>query len=350
MATNPYVNKVVYGNQTIMDISDTDATESDVVNGKTFYKASGARSTGSAVIPDISNCYETTDTAETTIDDADYFPFYDSSATAKRKTLWSNIKAKLADIFLPQSVMNVMGAKNLLSYNINTLKQDNVLNGTWSGNAFTRDGITYTVSTDNYGNVTEIDVDGTATALANFKLVSNKTYSGDFKLSGCTGGSSTTYELICMASTSGDKHNYDGDTSITLNNDRQYAFHILVRNGQTLSHQKFYPMLRLSTYTDSTYEPYAMTNRELTDNKADTSDLDEWTSASTVANGSVSFSGLDDTVGWSYRPTFWVDDNSTNLNPTAELSAISGAGTMSMSVTYTTDADNGTSCKLRIQK
>lgn len=99
MASNPYVNKVQFGNTTVMDISDTDATESDVVSGKTFYKGSGARATGSAVIPDISNCYETTDTAETTIDDADYFPFYDSSASGKRKTLWSNIKAKLKTYF-----------------------------------------------------------------------------------------------------------------------------------------------------------------------------------------------------------------------------------------------------------
>lgn len=95
MANNPNVNKVVYGNQTVMDISDTTATEGDVVSGKTFYKASGARSTGSAVIPDISNCYQTTDTAETTLDDADYFPFYDTSASGRRKTLWSNIIAKI---------------------------------------------------------------------------------------------------------------------------------------------------------------------------------------------------------------------------------------------------------------
>lgn len=39
--------------------------------------------------------YLTDDTAETTIDDVDYFPFYDSSANTKKKTLWSNIKEKL---------------------------------------------------------------------------------------------------------------------------------------------------------------------------------------------------------------------------------------------------------------
>lgn len=99
MANNPNVNKVIYGNRTVMDISDTTATEDDVVSGKTFYKANGAKGTGSAVIPDISNCYQTTDTAETDIQDADYFPFYDSSASGKRKSLWSNIKSKLKTYF-----------------------------------------------------------------------------------------------------------------------------------------------------------------------------------------------------------------------------------------------------------
>lgn len=45
------------------------------------------------------DCYKTSDTAETAIDDADYFPFYDSSATAKRKSLWSNIKSVLKTYF-----------------------------------------------------------------------------------------------------------------------------------------------------------------------------------------------------------------------------------------------------------
>ena len=51
MAENPHVNKVVYGNTTLMDISDTTATESDVLNGKYFYKSNGAKSQGSATIP-----------------------------------------------------------------------------------------------------------------------------------------------------------------------------------------------------------------------------------------------------------------------------------------------------------
>ena len=46
MADNPNVNKVVYGNDTIMDITDTTAEASDVAAGEVFYTKSGARSVG----------------------------------------------------------------------------------------------------------------------------------------------------------------------------------------------------------------------------------------------------------------------------------------------------------------
>lgn len=45
------------------------------------------------------NAYRNTDSAETAIADNDYFPFYDTSASAKKKTLWSNLKAILTNVF-----------------------------------------------------------------------------------------------------------------------------------------------------------------------------------------------------------------------------------------------------------
>lgn len=47
----------------------------------------------------MDDSYQITDTAEITLDDADYVPFYDASATAKRKSLWSNIKSVLKTYF-----------------------------------------------------------------------------------------------------------------------------------------------------------------------------------------------------------------------------------------------------------
>lgn len=43
--------------------------------------------------------YQTDDSAETALADGDYFPFYDTSASGKRKTLWSNIKSVLKTYF-----------------------------------------------------------------------------------------------------------------------------------------------------------------------------------------------------------------------------------------------------------
>lgn len=48
MANNPYVNKVVFGSTTLIDITDTTAVASDVANGKYFYTANGARVQGTA--------------------------------------------------------------------------------------------------------------------------------------------------------------------------------------------------------------------------------------------------------------------------------------------------------------
>ena len=44
MANNLYVNKVEFGNTTVMDITDTTAETEDVLDGKVFYAKSGARS------------------------------------------------------------------------------------------------------------------------------------------------------------------------------------------------------------------------------------------------------------------------------------------------------------------
>lgn len=44
------VNKVIYGNNTLIDITDTTAVASDVLNGEYFYAADGTKVTGSLVV------------------------------------------------------------------------------------------------------------------------------------------------------------------------------------------------------------------------------------------------------------------------------------------------------------
>ena len=40
------INKVIYGNTTLMDITDTTTTSGDVITGQVFYTSSGQRSVG----------------------------------------------------------------------------------------------------------------------------------------------------------------------------------------------------------------------------------------------------------------------------------------------------------------
>lgn len=47
MANNQYVNKVVYGGQTLIDLTGDDVAAEDVLSGKLFHLPSGAQGTGS---------------------------------------------------------------------------------------------------------------------------------------------------------------------------------------------------------------------------------------------------------------------------------------------------------------
>lgn len=85
--------------------------------------------------------------------------------------------------------------------------------------------------------------------------------------------------------------------------------------------------------------------------KSQVSGLDEWhSSTATVSSGTVSFSGVDDSDNNAYELFVTVTSSSTNKNPSAQISSLSGEGTSSMSISFTTDADNGATCKLRIIK
>ena len=80
-----------------------------------------------------------------------------------------------------------------------------------------------------------------------------------------------------------------------------------------------------------------------TSNKLSTeADIPSWIATASVSSGSVTFSGIDDSGNYGYEVFFNITSSSTNKNPSAQLSAISGEGTSNMSLTYTTDADNGT--------
>ena len=92
---------------------------------------------------DLSKAYMIDDPTESTIDDGDYFPFYDTSAAQKKKTLWSTIVDKI------KSVLGIAASGTTF------LRKD----GAWA----TPTNTTYTFATgDNNGQIKVTPSGGTA--------------------------------------------------------------------------------------------------------------------------------------------------------------------------------------------
>lgn len=130
----------------------------------------------------------------------------------------------------------------------------------------TNTGVTFTVNSD--GSVT---VNGTASADTWFQLCDGfKLKDIGYTLTGCpSGGSSTTYELQ-FRSTEADSsqwqmvNDYGNGKTATGDPTRTYIGFVGIHSGYTATNLTFYPMIRLATDTDSTYQPYAMTNQQMT--------------------------------------------------------------------------------------
>ena len=150
----------------------------------------------------------------------------------------------------------ILGAKNLIEILVNTQ---------------TYNGVTFTVNEDK-----SIIANGTATANINLRLMPFNAIDLDLwtgkplRLSGCpSGGSNPTYALEIYYN-DGEQHWLrdfgDGvELSIPISGLTSLNPNIMIKNGVTVNNLVFKPMLRLASDTDSTYQPHAMTNKELTE-------------------------------------------------------------------------------------
>lgn len=162
-----------------------------------------------------------------------------------------------------QEQNNILGAKNLITFPY------------YHGFSRTTNNVVFTV--DNDGIIT---VGGTqASGNASFYLMYNvKLPNGTYTLSDGGVGTADTY-LSCVYYTtpSASAQYYDvannGSVTFTVNNWDRAIIRIWSRNGKTADNLVFKPMLRLSTIVDSTFEPYAETNRQLTVTKLDISEI-----------------------------------------------------------------------------
>lgn len=93
--------KTAYDHSQITDGSNPHNTTADNINLKVPISAlSGSKLDVESTLNGIYNkAYLTDDTTDTTIDDADNVPFYDTSASTKKKITWANIKSVLKTYF-----------------------------------------------------------------------------------------------------------------------------------------------------------------------------------------------------------------------------------------------------------
>lgn len=163
----------------------------------------------------------------------------------------------LKDSKFDRAEQRVLGAKNLIPfpYNVNL--------------PITDSGITFTLNSDHSitanGTCTEGSYPTLNDIISAEKLNSLITQHGKIVLSGCPqNGGNNTYQIF-VRSSSKDYIFQRGDDVILDTADMVKGVCIQIRSGYTANNLVFKPMLRLASDPDSTYQPYAMTNRELTE-------------------------------------------------------------------------------------
>lgn len=143
---------------------------------------------------------------------------------------------------------NVLGSKNLLPN---------------KATSQTINGITFTVNDD--GSVT---ANGTATRVTELPIINENLIlnEGNYILSTKNNIPTNVYFSIYITG-QGWKDITNGLNSIEFSKNSNIQIstcRLYIANGETVSDLTFYPMIRLASITDDTYEPYAKTNQELT--------------------------------------------------------------------------------------
>ncbi len=125
--------------------------------------------------------------------------------------------------------------------------------------------ITFTVNSD--GSVTVNGETGSTTNRGLNLNTSVKTVSGQrYILSGCpSDGNDNTFYVDAFTPDFSINVKDTGNGIEFIGNGQTLTVRVLVKLNTEVSNKIFHPMLRLATDSDPTYQPYAMTNRELTE-------------------------------------------------------------------------------------
>lgn len=153
--------------------------------------------------------------------------------------------------------------KNLLPLTLANLKTENT-GGTWVDNVYTYQTTVFTVNQDSDGNVIGVTVTGSSgSGVVGFYVPFNWVANTTFTFNGCpSGGSSSTYRLDIY-----DENNsfvsgvYDNGSGNNYTPSASGAGRLRIRiaNNYTVptGGVTFYPMIRLASIADPTFEPYS---------------------------------------------------------------------------------------------
>lgn len=155
------------------------------------------------------------------------------------------------------------GGKNLIPLTVERIKAANTT-GTWSDNAYTYRGVTFTLLTDDGGNVTGVRVTGTNTSTSGATLGFSgiDVPVGTYYFNGIPDGlrGTTEYLGINVAGTTQYVRSNTSGKQVTVTATEEHhtgGAWIAVSAGSTASGLVYLPMLRKSDVSDSTFAPFS---------------------------------------------------------------------------------------------
>ena len=163
------------------------------------------------------------------------------------------------------------GAKNRLPLTLANLKDANT-SGTWEDNVYTIGNVIFTVNQDSNGNVIFIKVTGSDTggSAKTLNIPFNWIANNQYIFNGCpSGGTSNSYRIDIYDETDNlvsGIYDYGNGNTYTPSASGTGKLRLRLSGSYTIPTNAltFYPMIRLAYDNDPTYQPYAMTNNELT--------------------------------------------------------------------------------------
>ena len=150
------------------------------------------------------------------------------------------------------------GGRNKLPLTVEGIKAADGGAGSWTGNTKVKNDVTFTILTNNAGSVIGIKANGTASADTRLIMVMNMTVSTNTILNGCPSGGSASngYCLAFVLYSGGQIAFADTGSGVSITNSTQVNCDIVITRGTTVSNKIFYPMLRLSSDSDTSFVPY----------------------------------------------------------------------------------------------